>query len=79
MTDAGPGAVGLPSDLAALIAAVRSAGVAVPPSASVLLTRAVGELQPLDARGLYWAGRVTLVSRPDDLDGLQLTTPERQA
>jgi uncharacterized protein with von Willebrand factor type A (vWA) domain len=52
----------------ALVAAVRAAGVGVAADAVVLLTRALGELEPLDAASLYWAARVTLVAHRDDLD-----------
>ena len=49
-----------------LVAAVRAAGVAVPTGATVTYARALAAAGSTPA-GAYWAGRATLVRRPEDI------------
>ncbi len=51
----------------ALVARLRTAGVAVPPSGPASLVQALALLQPVVSSELYWTARVTLCSRADDL------------
>lgn len=46
---------------------LRSAGVEVPASATINFVIALGELGLDNREQVYWAGRATLVSRPEDL------------
>src|SRR5918994_1689637 len=46
---------------------LRREGVAVPPGATVEYGRALGALGSGRPRALYWAGRATLVRRPEDI------------
>jgi uncharacterized protein len=46
---------------------VRSEGLGVPPGSAVEYGRALGALQSTQLSSLYWAGRATLVRRPDDI------------
>jgi uncharacterized protein len=46
---------------------VRREGLAVPPGAAVEYGRALGALRSTQTSALYWAGRATLVRRPDDI------------
>ena len=46
---------------------VRSEGLGVPPGSAVEYGRALGALQSTRLSSLYWAGRATLVRRPDDI------------
>lgn len=63
-SSAGGGAVErLAVDMAA---ALRRAGVAVPTGATVVYARALAAVGPSPS-GAYWAGRATLVRRPEDL------------
>lgn len=48
--------------------ALRSAGVAVPTGAAVLYTAALGRVGLANPDHVYWAGRATLVRRPEDID-----------
>ncbi len=47
---------------------LRAAGVAASPDRVEAMLAAVGALDVLDAGDVYWAGRLTLCSGPDDLD-----------
>ncbi|PZU43141.1 MAG: hypothetical protein DI571_10015 [Arsenicicoccus sp.] len=47
---------------------LRAAGVAASPDRVEAMLAAVGELDVLAAADVYWAGRLTLCSCPDDLD-----------
>jgi len=51
----------------ALVARLRSAGVAVPPSGPASLVHGLALLPPGRPGELYWTARVTLCSRADDL------------
>jgi uncharacterized protein with von Willebrand factor type A (vWA) domain len=53
---------------AAFGAALRHHGLTVPSGALVRWLDAVDVLDPLRRDHLYWAGRLTLVTRPEDLD-----------
>jgi uncharacterized protein len=46
---------------------VRREGLGVPPGSAVEYGRALGALQSTRLSSLYWAGRATLVRRPDDI------------
>jgi uncharacterized protein with von Willebrand factor type A (vWA) domain len=46
---------------------VRSEGLGVPPGSAVEYGRALGALHSTRLSSLYWAGRATLVRRPDDI------------
>ena len=46
---------------------VRHEGLAVPPGSAVEFGRALGALRSTRPSALYWAGRATLVRRPDDI------------
>jgi uncharacterized protein len=46
---------------------VRTEGLAVPPGSAVEYARALGALPSTQPSALYWAGRATLVRRPDDI------------
>jgi uncharacterized protein len=46
---------------------VRREGLAVPPGSAVEYGRALGALRTTRISALYWAGRATLVRRPDDI------------
>jgi hypothetical protein len=46
---------------------VRAEGLAVPPGSAVEYGRALGALRTTRLSALYWAGRATLVRRPDDI------------
>lgn len=52
----------------AFVHAVRAAGVDVPVGATVTYARALGEVGLHDSSGIYWAGRATLLHRPEDRD-----------
>ncbi|HEX5945858.1 MAG TPA: VWA domain-containing protein [Acidimicrobiales bacterium] len=74
-----------------LVTAVRAAGVPVPTGATVTYARALTAAGSTPA-GAYWAGRATLVRRPEDIaaydrafgevfggvDGTEAVTPPRQ-
>ena len=47
---------------------LRAAGVAASPDRVEAMLSAVGALDVLDMTDVYWAGRLTLCSGPDDLD-----------
>jgi uncharacterized protein with von Willebrand factor type A (vWA) domain len=47
---------------------LRAAGVAASPDRVEAMLQAVGALDVLDASAVYWAGRLTLCSSPDDLE-----------
>lgn len=47
---------------------LRAAGVAASPDRVEAMLAAIGALDVLDAGDVYWAGRLTLCSGPDDLD-----------
>ncbi|HEY2641810.1 MAG TPA: VWA domain-containing protein [Streptosporangiaceae bacterium] len=53
--------------LAGFAAALRSAGLAVGTGDVLTYCAAAGLLDPSDLTDLYWAGRTSLISRPDDL------------
>ncbi|MGF1600124.1 MAG: VWA domain-containing protein [Acidimicrobiales bacterium] len=46
---------------------LRGAGLSVPASATINFVEALGLLGVDDRRGVYWAGRSTLIRRPEDL------------
>ena len=48
--------------------ALRSAGVSVPTGSAVLYTAALGHVGLADPEHVYWAGRATLVPRPEDVE-----------
>jgi uncharacterized protein len=50
-----------------LVDGLRRAGVAVPTGSTVLFARALAELTPPSPERTYWAGRATLVRRPEDV------------
>lgn len=52
----------------ALATALRAAGVPVPVGAVIAFTRAIGVLAPEEPSGLYWAGRATLICRPEEIE-----------
>jgi uncharacterized protein len=60
------GAPGLDETAVALVVALRRAGVAVPTGATVVYARAL-VAAGATAAGAYWAGRATLVRRPEDI------------
>src|SRR5690606_11491722 len=74
-----------------LVIAVRASGVTVPTGATVTYARALTAAGSTPA-GAYWAGRATLVRRPEDIaaydrafgevfggvDGTESVTPPRQ-
>ena len=47
---------------------LRGAGLRVPASATISFTEALGLIGVEDRAGVYWAGRSTLVHRPEDLN-----------
>ncbi|QGG97110.1 VWA domain-containing protein [Actinomarinicola tropica] len=49
------------------VAALRRAGLVVPVGSTVLFVQALGEVGLDDRAGAYWAGRATLVTRPEDV------------
>lgn len=51
----------------AFVRVLRGAGLAVPVEASVTFARALAALADRAAAGAYWAGRATLVRRPEDV------------
>lgn len=53
--------------LATFVAALRRAGLVVPVGATVAFARAVAEVGATGRDGLYWSGRATLCTRPEDL------------
>ncbi|MGE0793954.1 MAG: VWA domain-containing protein [Acidimicrobiia bacterium] len=58
----------MPVDVAAGFAGkLRSAGLPVPPDCVVAYARALDAVGLGDRDGVYWAGRATLVRRPDDV------------
>lgn len=52
----------------ALVVRLRSAGVHVSASGQAAFVQALQQLPPYDVSSLYWAARLSLVSRHDDLD-----------
>jgi uncharacterized protein with von Willebrand factor type A (vWA) domain len=61
---ASPGAIAIALSLAGQC---RLAGLAVPTSATLAFSEALALLGPRGLSDLYWAGRATLVRRPEDL------------
>ncbi len=55
------------SVLAGFAGALRSAGLAVGTGDVLTYCAAAGLLDPADLTDLYWAGRTSLISRPDDI------------
>jgi uncharacterized protein with von Willebrand factor type A (vWA) domain len=53
--------------LVGFVRTLRHAGVAATPDRVHAMLAAVGELGVTDPKALYWAGRLTLCSEPDDL------------
>lgn len=47
---------------------LRHAGLKVPASATINFTQALGAVGITERSGLYWAGRATLVTKPEDID-----------
>src|ERR687898_349267 len=58
---------GAPRVVVDFVSRLRREGVAVPPGATVEYGRALGALGSGRPRALYWAGRATLVRRPEDI------------
>ena len=54
--------------LVAFVAELRTAGLAAPVDSTVLFVRAVAAVGGTDTHAVFWAGRATLVSHPDDID-----------
>nr|MBA2281777.1 hypothetical protein [Acidimicrobiia bacterium] len=52
---------------ATLSATMRAAGVEVPVGATVAFARALAEVRDRGTDGAYWAGRATLLRRPEDI------------
>jgi len=52
----------------AFVAELRKAGLAVPVDSTALFARAVAAVGGTDTHAMFWAGRATLVSHPDDID-----------
>lgn len=50
----------------AFVRAARAAGLNVPVGATVVYARALSELGLRERRGVYWAGRATLLTRPEE-------------
>jgi uncharacterized protein with von Willebrand factor type A (vWA) domain len=46
---------------------LRGAGLEVPVDSVVLFVRSLGELSITERSTVYWAGRATLVRRPEDI------------
>jgi uncharacterized protein len=70
MTGSGVGsaAARTPEEVAVgFVAELRSGGVAVPVGCSLLYARALAEVGLGSAVGVYWAGRATLLHRPEDV------------
>jgi uncharacterized protein with von Willebrand factor type A (vWA) domain len=65
--DRGAGTVEPERVVVGFVDRVRREGLAVPPGASVEYGRALGALRSTGPSALYWAGRATLVRRPDDI------------
>lgn len=55
--------------LVGFVGALRRAGLPVPSDASVAYTEAVAAVGVERPEGVYWAGRATLVRRPEDVAG----------
>ncbi len=47
---------------------LRAAGLQVPPSATIRFAEALAVVGAADRSSVYWAGRATLVHKPEDLD-----------
>src|SRR5262249_13168650 len=63
-----PSDVATPEDgLVAFVGDLRRAGLTVPIGCTVRLVEAVARLGAEGARSVYWAGRATLVPRPEDI------------
>ena len=60
--------VDLAAFAAALVARLRGAGVLVSASGPTTFVQALQHLAPHDAASLYWAARLSMVNRTDDLD-----------
>lgn len=68
-TAAVPPAVGRPERAAVAFARLlRGAGLAVPPDVTVAYAEALAAVGLGRPEGVYWAGRATLVRRPEDID-----------
>ncbi|MFP3906210.1 MAG: vWA domain-containing protein [Acidimicrobiales bacterium] len=52
----------------AFVAALRRAGVAIPVDSTVTFSEALTEVGATDRNAVYWAGRATLVTRPEDIE-----------
>lgn len=55
------------SVVVAFVAALRRAGLSIPVGATVSYVESVGQVGIADRNGVYWAGRATLVLRPEDI------------
>ena len=66
MTDTALAEASAPAALVEFVGCLRAAGVAVPVGSTVLYARAVAALGGRAQRDLYWAGRATLLTRPED-------------
>ncbi|MBY5163050.1 VWA domain-containing protein [Nitriliruptoria bacterium AS10] len=52
----------------AFVDALRTAGLAVPPSRAITFLEGLAALEPPDVLDTFWTGRATLVAHPDDRD-----------
>lgn len=65
---AGPGSFAAPeSVIVAFVAALRRAGLDIPVGATVAYTEALDQVGVADRSSVYWAGRATLITRPEDI------------
>jgi uncharacterized protein with von Willebrand factor type A (vWA) domain len=53
--------------LVGFVRSLRRAGLAVPVGSTVVFAQAVAAVGGTDTRQVYWAGRATLISRPEDV------------
>jgi uncharacterized protein with von Willebrand factor type A (vWA) domain len=53
--------------LVAFVGELRQAGLSVPVGSTVVFARAVAAVGGVDTEAVYWAGRATLIIRPDDI------------
>ncbi len=72
MSNGAPDPVVLPSDPAERMAVgfsgvLRGLGVAVPASATINFVEALGRTGMADRSAVFWAGRATLIQRPEDI------------
>ena len=66
MNAAQPDVTGVDRIVTGFVRALRASGVAVPTGSAIVFARALGLVGLDDRDGVYWAGRATLLCRPDD-------------